>query len=78
METATVPGPTTTIHGGPGFDLHANQAPRILAISIALMVLSGLAVMLRFLSRMLSKAGLWWDDWVILTALVIPLDLSDQ
>ncbi|MCJ1259543.1 hypothetical protein MMC24_007381 [Lignoscripta atroalba] len=71
MEKATLPGPTITIHDGPGFDLNANQGPRVLSISLALIALSGIAVTLRFLSRLLSKAGLWWDDWVVLGALFI-------
>ena len=70
MASPTVPGPTTTIHGGPGFDLYADRGPRIMAVNVALIVLSGIAVLLRFMSRILSRAGLWWDDWMILCALV--------
>ena len=77
MEKATLPGPTITIHDGPGFDLNANQGPRVLSISLALIALSGIAVTLRFLSRLLSKAGLWWDDWVVLGALVHKPQLLD-
>ena len=54
----------------PGLDVHANSGPKIIAVSIALIVIAALAVILRFVSRMSSKAGLWWDDWTILLAMV--------
>lgn len=54
----------------PGLDIHANQEARILAVSVVLIVVSTLSVILRFVARALSKAGLWWDDWCILAALV--------
>ncbi|MCJ1474658.1 hypothetical protein MMC13_003318 [Lambiella insularis] len=55
----------------PGLDITANQGPRIIAVSAVLIALSTVAVILRFVSRLVSKAGLWWDDWVILAALLI-------
>ena len=54
-----------------GEDLTATQAPRIIATSIVLMIISAIAVALRFIARHLSEAGLWWDDWTILGAMVL-------
>ena len=54
----------------PGSDLNASQVPRIIAASAILITLSTIAVILRFIARYLSRAGLWWDDWTILLALV--------
>lgn len=53
-------------------DEHANKGPIILGISILVTFLAITAVALRFLSRKLSKAQYWWDDWMILAALVSP------
>jgi len=54
----------------PGLDVNANQGPKIIAVSAVLIAISTIAVILRFLSRMVSKAGLWWDDWLIVGAMV--------
>jgi len=54
----------------PGLDLNANQGPKIIAVSAVLIAISTIAVILRFISRMVSKAGLWWDDWLIVAAMV--------
>lgn len=54
----------------PGLDLNANQGPKIIAVSAILIAISTIAVILRFMSRMVSKAGLWWDDWLIVAAMV--------
>ena len=51
-------------------DLHANKGPVVLVVSILMVILAVAAVALRFLSRKLSKAIFWWDDWIILAALV--------
>ncbi|KAL9007618.1 MAG: hypothetical protein Q9173_007156, partial [Seirophora scorigena] len=45
--------------GEPGFDLYANQQGRIIASSVAFILLTTAFVSLRLLSRRLSKAGLW-------------------
>ncbi|MCJ1405072.1 hypothetical protein MMC11_008298 [Xylographa trunciseda] len=55
----------------PGLDINATDAPKIIAVSVVLIIISTSAVVLRFISRMLSKAGLWWDDWLIVAALVM-------
>jgi len=54
----------------PGLDLNAPQGPKIIAVSAVLIAISTIAVILRFMSRMVSKAGLWWDDWLIVAAMV--------
>ncbi|MCJ1416676.1 hypothetical protein MMC32_003014 [Xylographa parallela] len=48
----------------PGLDINATEAPKIIAVSVVLIILSTAAVVLRFVSRMLSKAG---DDLVRLS-----------
>ena len=53
-------------------DDHANKGPIVLGISIIVSFLAITAVVLRFLSRKLAKAQYWWDDWMILGALVSP------
>ena len=54
----------------PGLNINANATPRIVAASVVLIAISAISVALRFLSRMVSKAGLWWDDWTMLAAMV--------
>lgn len=46
-----------------------DQGPLIERVAIACMCLSGLAVVLRIVSRKLVKQPLLWDDWLILTAI---------
>ena len=65
MDTTAIPG-----------DIHASKAHLILGVSIALLILSFIAVALRLLARRLSGAGLWWDDWLIIAALVNPIRTS--
>lgn len=43
----------------PGFDLYADQRGRIIGTMVAIFVITTTAVALRFLSRKLSRAGLW-------------------
>jgi len=50
-------------------DDHADKGGVVLGISILMTILAIMAVALRFLSRKLSRAGFWWDDWVIVMAL---------
>ena len=56
--------------GQPGFNLHADQQGRIVGSMITLLILSTAFVMLRMLSRKLSKAGFWLDDYLVVLALV--------
>ena len=53
-----------------GLDLSESQVPRILGVNIATLILAILAVALRFISRRVSNAKFWWDDWLTLPALV--------
>lgn len=50
--------------------LAADQGPKLDVICIIVFTLAVLAVCLRFLARILIRAPLWWDDYVILVALV--------
>lgn len=57
--------------------LHASSAflaqslqPNIYAACIVVTVAATIAVALRLLCRRLAKAYLWWDDWIIIAALV--------
>ena len=52
-------------------DVHASKEGRLLAADITLIILSGTAVALRLLSRRLSRVGLWYDDYVIMIALLL-------
>jgi hypothetical protein len=49
--------------------VQANQGPKVDVISITAFTLATVAVVFRFLTRIL-KASLWWDDWAVLAALV--------
>ncbi|RAK78072.1 uncharacterized protein BO72DRAFT_427727 [Aspergillus fijiensis CBS 313.89] len=55
--------------GPTGIDLSADQRPKIVAVLITTWILAFLTVSLRFTARILVKAGLWWDDWVVLSSL---------
>lgn len=60
----------STVVNTPGKDIIANRGPFLIRTCCAMIALSATAVTLRFLSRRLSKVSLWWDDWLILIALV--------
>ena len=71
---------STTVHGSspdlsPSF-LAQSRVPAIYAAVITVSVLCTIAVALRFLCRRLVKAVLWWDDWIILAALLVEWGLS--
>ena len=52
----------------------ANRGPYVENIDYAFLVLTTLAVVLRFYDRYVAhKAGPWWDDWLSLVALVSDL-----
>lgn len=48
----------------------ANQGPKLDAITIFAFTLAVVGVSMRFLARVVTKASLWWDDWLVLAALV--------
>ena len=51
-------------------DLQATQVPRILGVNIATFTLAVLAICLRFTARRLTRQVYWWDDWLILPAII--------
>ena len=56
-----------------GFNLYADQGPQLISSMIALIILSTTFVSLRLLSRHIAHAGYWWDDILIIVALLIAL-----
>ena len=56
--------------GQPGFDLYASQKSRLQGANIVLIILPTLFVIARLASRKVSQAGFWWDDLLILLALI--------
>ncbi|KAL8658977.1 MAG: hypothetical protein Q9202_007337 [Teloschistes flavicans] len=54
----------------PWMNLSATQVPRIQGITIATFCLAIIAVVLRFTARRLTRAAFWWDDWLMLPAIV--------
>lgn len=46
-----------------------DRGPSLLAIQVVMMMSATTAVVLRFVSRRIGP-GIWWDDWIILAALV--------
>lgn len=47
-----------------------DQTPKLLATTIIFDVLAVIIVLLRFVSRRMAHANLWWDDWFMLPAMV--------
>ena len=54
----------------PGTDLSASQVGRMLGVNIATFCLAVIAIVLRFIARRLTRTALWWDDWLMLPAIV--------
>lgn len=54
----------------PGIDIYADQRSRIIGSSVAIIVITITSVGLRLLSRKLSRAGFWWDDYLTIVALI--------
>ena len=61
------------------------QVPTMIGVGVFLIVLSFIAVGLRFYSRMIAQLGFWWDDWFALSAVVwvfsvllLVVDISDN
>lgn len=54
----------------PGTDLSATQVPRILGVNIATFCLAVIAIFLRFTARRLTHAPFWWDDWLMIPAIL--------
>lgn len=51
--------PFTPPYGKPGFDINGDQRGRIIGTCVAIIIITTTFVLLRLLSRKLSKAGLW-------------------
>ena len=60
---------------GPGFDLYADQSGRLKSANIALLILPSIFVALRLVSRKVSRAGYWYDDLLVLFALLFSYGL---
>ena len=52
------------------FIYNQNRAGEVYAGTLTLLLVATISVALRFLARKLSSATFWWDDWILLTALV--------
>ena len=48
----------------------ASRVPEVLGGTITLVVLASISVAARILSRRISAANFWWDDWIIFVAMV--------
>ena len=55
----------------PGIDLHADQGSRVISSGIVLIVLPTVFVIVRFVSRVIAKAGFWWDDLLVVVSLML-------
>ncbi len=54
----------------PTVNLEDTQARRILGVNLATFVLAVMAIGLRFTARRLTRLPFWWDDWLMLPAIV--------
>lgn len=54
----------------PGLDIYEDRSGRVMASVLAPAILAIIAVFLRIWARYLSKAKFYWDDYLILVALV--------
>lgn len=58
----------------PGYDPNASRVPVIIGVCVTMVVLAILATALRIWARVMTKAKLWWDDWLCIVGLVrLPL-----
>jgi hypothetical protein len=55
----------------PGLDLTEDLSGNVIGSVVALMAIATVAVGLRIASRVSSKAGFGWDDWLIFLSLVL-------
>lgn len=54
-----------------GIDLHADSGPRVISSGIALIILPTVFVIVRFASRIIARAGFWWDDLLVIVSLLL-------
>ncbi|KAL8824702.1 MAG: hypothetical protein Q9170_008072 [Blastenia crenularia] len=52
-------------------EMQANRSAHVIGAAVVLLILPTVAVTLRLLSRWMSRAGFWVDDYVIVLAMVI-------
>lgn len=52
-------------------NLYATKTGKLIGANVVLILLSGIAVALRFWSRKVSRIGFWYDDYTILLALLL-------
>lgn len=56
-----------------------NKGPRVVAAAVSVIVIQVVVVILRFWSRaILVRARFWWDDWMVLAALVSSAKCLEQ
>ncbi|CAK3739231.1 integral membrane [Lecanosticta acicola] len=53
-----------------------DRGPIVNALQIIMILTASSAVLLRFVARHFSSAGLWWDDWLILAALILSVGMN--
>ena len=53
---------------------HDNISWRIWVGTLATLIPATIVVVLRFVARYVSRAGLWWDDYTIVISLVCTLE----
>jgi len=58
----------------PGINLADDESKDIIGAISATWALATIAIGLRFACRRLSRAGFWWDDWLMVPAYVSRLD----
>ena len=52
-------------------NIYATKTGKLIGANVVLILLSGIAVALRFWSRKISRVGFWYDDYTILLALLL-------
>lgn len=54
------------------FIYNQDRPGEVYAGTLTLLLVATICVALRFFARRLSSATFWWDDWILLLALVCP------
>ena len=49
---------------------HESRTAKVYSDTISLVALATIAVVLRFVARKIAGSKLWWDDWILVVALV--------
>ncbi|KAJ5802122.1 uncharacterized protein N7503_004572 [Penicillium pulvis] len=57
----------------PGYDPNATRVPVIIGVCVTMIVLAVLATALRIWARVMTKAKLWWDDWLCIVGLIFAI-----